>query len=447
MRHLDEGTLQAWLDRARSGLGDAEREEIERHLARCDTCARALDELDETTRTAGSLLAVEEAEREVPDYAAVVARTRERRGGRWRLGRWTAVAWAASVAAALAVGWLSNDLLRRGDGSPAAEGPRVADATPSTGPTSEPAPRRESDAAADRAAASTAESAQIQRPLPPLPEALPEADIALTSMSVEPAETLRPALPDSRELRIVLGRVTDEAGEPLAAAQVAVAGTGVGALTDQDGRFRLSIGEAATDSLDRDLTLTVQSLGYRPESRTVALGPGDTTIADDVRLTEEAIAPEEVVVTGAPVDTARSRERAAVRARTGVVVPPSPAPTGPTELVVPWRDPGPGGPWATVARADAEARAGFALLAVPDLPIVSIAVGEIDGVTVVRVVQALAEGAGELVLVEAQSPVGFDESARGEGRAIATTRRDAVAVAAAAPVPEEALRDLLGRLR
>jgi len=42
MQHLDEGLLQAWLDHPRSGLEPSEVAEIERHLASCSACARAL---------------------------------------------------------------------------------------------------------------------------------------------------------------------------------------------------------------------------------------------------------------------------------------------------------------------------------------------------------------------------------------------------------------------
>ena len=41
--------------------------------------------------------------------------------------------------------------------------------------------------------------------------------------------------------RMVIGQVTDEAGVPLAGATIVIAGTPLGALTDVDGKFSLTV--------------------------------------------------------------------------------------------------------------------------------------------------------------------------------------------------------------
>jgi len=116
MKHLDEGQLQAWLDRPRSGLGSGEARVIEDHLRACEACARRLAELRRLDARADSILSsVDPNDGSLPPFGEVEARSH--RGGRHRRPRrrWVPLAWAASFVVALGAGWLTNDLRRGRD--------------------------------------------------------------------------------------------------------------------------------------------------------------------------------------------------------------------------------------------------------------------------------------------------------------------------------------------
>lgn len=88
---------------------------------------------------------------------------------------------------------------------------------------------------------------------------------------------------------------------PLSAAQVSVPGTGVGAISDSEGRYIIS------NVPSGEVTVRVQMLGYRTEEQTVTLQTGQS-IEVDFRLTEQALGLDEIVVTG----TAGGEQRRAV---------------------------------------------------------------------------------------------------------------------------------------
>jgi len=84
----------------------------------------------------------------------------------------------------------------------------------------------------------------------------------------------------------ISGTITDESGNPLPGASVVVTGTTIGANTNVDGTFRLSVPQGSS-------SLTVSYVGYRTQDVSVA---GRTTI--DVQLTLDVEQLEEVVVVG-----------------------------------------------------------------------------------------------------------------------------------------------------
>jgi hypothetical protein len=224
---------------------------------------------------------------------------------------------------------------------------------------------------------------------------------------------------------LVRGRVTDESGRPLPAAQVVVEGTGVGALTGRDGTFELALDRLPADSTKREVMLKARLIGYREVTHALAMRGGDVA-STDFRLAPQTMALDAMVVTGT---TAAARQDKAA----------------PSEIVVPIDD-ATRGSWRTVSRADAEAEAGFRLLSVPDLRVVRIDIGNLAGVVLVRVVQAL-DGGADLELVQARNAVRFGAATPADGRARASVRRGDVSVAAAAPVAADALAALLERLR
>src|SRR5688572_26367285 len=126
MQHLDEGTLQAWLDGARSGLDPSRLAAIERHIDSCGACAARADALTRASFRAHAVLAVgrDQYAPRVP-YEAVVRRARGSRTRRRALTRKVAATWAASIVGAAAVGWVSNEIYRV-DGGGDAEAAQVA---------------------------------------------------------------------------------------------------------------------------------------------------------------------------------------------------------------------------------------------------------------------------------------------------------------------------------
>jgi iron complex outermembrane receptor protein len=68
----------------------------------------------------------------------------------------------------------------------------------------------------------------------------------------------------------ITGRVTTEGGQPLAAVQVFIAGTGIGALSQQNGRYLLLNVPAGTH------TVTAERIGYRSVSAQITVAAGET---------------------------------------------------------------------------------------------------------------------------------------------------------------------------
>lgn len=270
MRHLDEGLLQAWLDGSRGGLTDEERTAVAEHLATCPECAVRLEELRETTDQSVDLLGpLEASDEEIPDFEAVVARAHEVGVARAReIGvprrarrRWVAPAWAASVAVALGVGWLGNEMRRTGV-EPAASSEAVA------------------DAATDAVAAAPAEE-------------------------LERAEAARREIAPPPEPLVVRGRVVDAgSSRPLGSVQVSFPQLGAGGLTNAAGEFEIPL--AALPDTMRRLEMRTELIGYTPVTQALALGNRDT-VSSDVRLESTALLLAEVVVTGTADDAAEGR--------------------------------------------------------------------------------------------------------------------------------------------
>jgi hypothetical protein len=431
MQHLDDGRLQAWLDRDRSGISEAEAMEIEDHVASCQACAARLAELEGTSDQARSLLAVAGPSGvQAPDYEDVVRRSRRgrpsSRGGRW----WMAAGWAASLVAALGLGWLSHDLIRLGPDARAptagADAERILTAVelpPAGAERVEGPPAEESGAEVavrvrERAGPgqepTAAEQEVVEAPHPAIEEPGPEvlvvpADLADAAALAEPAE-------QPRSLR-VHGQVRGEDGRPLASAQISVPGARVGTLTGEDGKFSLFLPAEVqvADSL-RPLALTAQLLGFRSETLEIDPGGADS-VSVDFRLEETALALDALVVSGAP-PAARATLAAEVSVR---------------EV------------WVPATRARAESEAGFAVLAVPELPVLEIELGRLEGTVAVRVRQALESGA-TLTLVQQRADGAAGEPTLPEGQPVATVRRGDLRVTGAAPIAVDSLRALLARI-
>ena len=114
-----------------------------------------------------------------------------------------------------------------------------------------------------------------------------------TRIAALAAAFLAAAVPLSAQQRgRVEGRVlAAKSLQPLAGAQVVVQGTGLGTLTQQDGRFAILNVPAGS------YTLRVEILGYRTGSKPITVTAGQSTTAD-FQLSETAVSLEQLVVTG-----------------------------------------------------------------------------------------------------------------------------------------------------
>ena len=99
----------------------------------------------------------------------------------------------------------------------------------------------------------------------------------------------------------VTGRVTTQSGEPLAAVQVFIAGSGIGALSQQNGRYLLLNVPVGTH------TLTAERIGYASRTAQITVAAG-ATVAQDFVLVEQALGLDEIIVTG----TAGGSQRRAI---------------------------------------------------------------------------------------------------------------------------------------
>ena len=88
------------------------------------------------------------------------------------------------------------------------------------------------------------------------------------------------------------GRITEAGtGRPLAAAQVVVAATTMGAATNDNGTYRIANAPA------RQVVLRVRLIGFTPVTKTVVVTAGQTVRAD-FEIQVSALQLEQVVVTG-----------------------------------------------------------------------------------------------------------------------------------------------------
>lgn len=436
MRHLDEGTLQAWLDRDRSGLDAATRTEIEDHLATCEACRSRLDALEESDRRARAIFSsAEPTDPSIPDFEGVVERSRSR-SRKPRRSAWLTTAWAASLVGAIAAGWATNELYRSGTPPPAATVASESTQPPSAVPAeavrggSNPAagravgaptaPDRETIGEPEAAAPSESpggEEARLEVEVPattfeaPSPTGSPDA---VESDAAEvPEERMMARAEQSGEPLVLTGRVTDERGRPVPSAQVFVPGSGAGTLTDRDGDFTLTVDPGL--EADDGLQVAVERIGFARATIPVdgdSLADAAGAVSTDVRLRDESVALAEVVVTGA------------------------------TEA---------GEGWTSMDRERAEELAGFSILSVPGMEILEIDVTELDGTPVVRVRQALGSN-GVLTLLESLDPVsgpavGLASLPPDSTVTTVTTRREEVWITASGPMAADSVRVLLGGVR
>lgn len=136
-----------------------------------------------------------------------------------------------------------------------------------------------------------------------IPESLLPAHVGVASLTVVLLAAFGVAGDASaQETGRVAGTVVDaDTGTPLQGAQVSVEGTGLGSLTGAEGEY--SIREVPAG----EQTVVVQLIGYGSDRATVTVTAGQTATAD-FELSEQALALDEIVVTG----TAGGQQRRAI---------------------------------------------------------------------------------------------------------------------------------------
>jgi hypothetical protein len=411
MSHLDEGTLQAWLDGARSGLDPSKLASIERHVSACDACAARADALARSSFRTHALLSVgrDQYAPRVP-YEDVARRARGTRTRVRSRVRRIQVTWAASILCAIGLGWISNELYHAND----AIGAEAAVGGLASAPLAQPGAGLAETSASDPGSP-IPESTASASPRPSLAGANTSLRLSPPSSSIFASQTLAPRSSGSF---VVRGFVGDEGGRPVPSAQVYVAALDVAVLTREDGRYDLRL-PAGPESYE----ITVQRIGFRQQTRAI-----DGTEPDDVsanfRLREEALALDEIIVTGES-DGARSTGTRVTNVRAAPFV---------------WR------PSPSIA---AEGHVGSALWMLPGLDVLSLEVaygGYPNETHVARVRLDMGDGK-ILTLVQGRTdgrrirwPI------QSEG-AVLSTRRGEMLITATAPVSADSLRVLLGQLR
>jgi len=102
----------------------------------------------------------------------------------------------------------------------------------------------------------------------------------------------------------ITGRVTSDVGAPLGGAAVFIAGTNIGAQTNDDGSYTFVV--PASRATGATVTLTARVIGYTARSVSIALTPG-ATLNENFTLPVNPFHLGEVVVTGAGMSTTRER--------------------------------------------------------------------------------------------------------------------------------------------
>jgi anti-sigma factor RsiW len=138
-------------------------------------------------------------------------------------------------------------------------------------------------------------AAQLQAPASPRPDTVAEKDLADKREAAAQASDALSGLSAAANARglTITGRVTSEAGAPLASASVVLEGTGVATTTGADGSYALAVPAARANG--QTTSLVARLIGYRAVA--VPITPSDTPITHDFVLAANPLALSEVIVT------------------------------------------------------------------------------------------------------------------------------------------------------
>src|SRR5437879_8382053 len=113
-----------------------------------------------------------------------------------------------------------------------------------------------------------------------------------------------PAPAPAQEAVTITGRVTSDAGPPLALAEVSIPALGLGALTKEDGRYTILVPGARVTA--QPVTVTARRLAFKAQSVQISLA-GGSSVTQDFVLAANPLQLGEIVVTGAGTATATEK--------------------------------------------------------------------------------------------------------------------------------------------
>ena len=135
------------------------------------------------------------------------------------------------------------------------------------------------------------------------------AALLLVGLLVPSLAARAPEQPNRAGVTVVVGRVTDPAGRPIAQVSVAIAERSLGATTDGDGRYSIHVPRQA--EIER-VVVTFRRIGY--DRRDLPLAVRGDTVRLDAQLAPAATTLNEVVTTGVPGAQPASITDGAIRA-------------------------------------------------------------------------------------------------------------------------------------
>ncbi len=114
-----------------------------------------------------------------------------------------------------------------------------------------------------------------------------------------------PVAAPAQESVTITGRVTSDAGPPLALAEVSIPALGLGALTKDDGRYTILVPGARVTA--QPVTVTARRLAFKAQSVQISLTGGGASVTQDFVLAGNPLQLGEIVVTGAGTATATEK--------------------------------------------------------------------------------------------------------------------------------------------
>jgi hypothetical protein len=333
MQHLDEGTIHAWLD---GELPLEERSAVEAHLASCEECKAAVAEARGFIAASSRILtALDSVPGGVlPATSTGIGTAPPTVHRRFVVSRaWMAAAAVlvlstvtviairpGSDAAQLRVAAAERDEKKQESSAPPAEEKPLA-AAPSV--SNAPAPMQANAAPAADASKSVDQKERLKSRLEaprqsPSPARAPQPVAGAGGVSAQPAtppeaSALAKDAADKRadaasryesmsaqgnavraQSATISGRVTSDAGAPLASASVVLQGANIGTITHGDGSYSLSV--PASFAKGQTVSLVAKLIGYKAAVAPITLD--SAPVAHDFVLNSNPLGLSEVTITG-----------------------------------------------------------------------------------------------------------------------------------------------------